>query len=269
MAFVRQRRDENDGCSPILTGPGVSRRSSCRWSSALRHGGALSEPERAAQFAGGRPGKTSPSTPGSTWPTSSTQATDATDSAVSLYTLPITDFGQDSAGEDVNTIDVSDRPLDRAHPDRGDLSAPTSTSKTNAPSSVDSTRFPAASASCHIVDDSPFEGLACISYHVQRARLYGRRTPPRSRTTDQARSHRARRAGRRRATGSSTEPDRDRFGHVAPRHGQLTIGTDFPSSTTTTTRAGAARRQPRPVPPPRSPRSRRPLPARKLPHPPT
>ena len=29
-----------------------------------------------------------------------------TDRAVSLYTLPITEFGQDAAGEDVNMIDV-------------------------------------------------------------------------------------------------------------------------------------------------------------------
>src|SRR5882757_7012508 len=105
MAFVRQRRDEND---QLFTDLDRTRRQQAFIVSlvtALRHGGALSRPSdlrNLLQVA------------------QQNIAVDAgfdlagfvdhgatlTDSALTLYTLPISEFSQNPRGEDVNMIDV-------------------------------------------------------------------------------------------------------------------------------------------------------------------
>ncbi|MCH9759777.1 MAG: LCP family protein [Actinomycetia bacterium] len=106
LAFVRQRRDLNDALFTDLDRTRRQQAFIVSLMSALRHGGALSSPSalrRLVQVA------------------QQNVAVDAgfdlagfvdSDSVlsgrpISLYTLPISEFGQDSAGEDVNLIDVS------------------------------------------------------------------------------------------------------------------------------------------------------------------
>jgi LytR cell envelope-related transcriptional attenuator len=161
------------------------------------------------------------------------QAAGLTDRGVSLYTLPITGFSQDSVGEDVNTIDV---PTVRSIVHtlvEGDLSAPTSTSKTNAPSSVDSTTIPAASGIVlNIVNASPFEGLASrlVTTFSERGFTAGEATTADSTTDEstvkygpggQAAAEALAHQLNLTATASAT---------IAPDTVQLTIGSDFPSS---------------------------------------
>jgi LCP family protein required for cell wall assembly len=105
MAFVRQRRDEND---QLFTDLDRTRRQQAFIVSlvnAMRHGGALSSPSElrnllqvaqqniAVDAAFDLAGFVD-------------QATRLTDSSLSLYTLPIREFGRDSRGEDVNIVDV-------------------------------------------------------------------------------------------------------------------------------------------------------------------
>ena len=65
------------------------------------------ESQRSASSCSTSRGRTSRWTRGSTCPSFVQNASGFTDRGVSLYTLPITEFGQDSAGEDINTIDVA------------------------------------------------------------------------------------------------------------------------------------------------------------------
>lgn len=106
LAFVRQRRDLNDAMFTDLDRTRRQQAFIVSLMSALRHGGALSSPSalrRLVQVA------------------QQNVAVDAgfdlagfvdSDSVlsgrpISLYTLPISEFGQNPAGEDVNIIDVS------------------------------------------------------------------------------------------------------------------------------------------------------------------
>jgi LCP family protein required for cell wall assembly len=105
MAFVRQRRDENDQMFTDLDRTRRQQAFIVSLVTALRHGGALSSPSdlrNLLQVA------------------QQNIAVDAgfdlsgfvdhgatlTDNALTLYTLPISEFGQDTQGEDVNMIDV-------------------------------------------------------------------------------------------------------------------------------------------------------------------
>jgi len=105
MAFVRQRRDEND---QLFTDMDRTRRQQAFIVSlvtALRHGGALSSPSSlrnllqvaqqniAVDDGFGLAGFVD-------------QAASLTDSSLTLYTLPISEFGKDPLGEDVNIVDV-------------------------------------------------------------------------------------------------------------------------------------------------------------------
>jgi hypothetical protein len=105
MAFVRQRRDEND---QMFTDMDRTRRQQAFIVSlvtALRHGGALSNPAdlrnllRVAQ-------QNIAVDDGFDLAGFVDHAAALTDSSLTLYTLPIKEFGQDTAGEDVNIVDV-------------------------------------------------------------------------------------------------------------------------------------------------------------------
>jgi len=105
MAFVRQRRDEND---ELFTDLDRTRRQQAfivSLVSALRHGGALSSPTalrnllRVAQ-------QNIAVDEGFDLSAFVDNASVLSDSRLSLYTLPISEFGRDARGEDVNIVDV-------------------------------------------------------------------------------------------------------------------------------------------------------------------
>jgi hypothetical protein len=105
MAFVRQRRDEND---QMFTDMDRTRRQQAFIVSlvtALRHGGALSSPtdlRNLLQVAR----RNIAVDDGFDLAGFVDHAAALTDSALTLYTLPISEFGQDTQGEDVNIVDV-------------------------------------------------------------------------------------------------------------------------------------------------------------------
>lgn len=105
MAFVRQRRDAND---QLFTDMDRTRRQQAFIVSlvtALRHGGALSSPSdlrnllQVAQ-------QNMAVDAGFDFAGFIDHAAALTDSPLTLYTLPISEFGQNSQGEDVNIVDV-------------------------------------------------------------------------------------------------------------------------------------------------------------------
>ncbi|WP_309233116.1 LCP family protein [Mycolicibacterium sp. CBMA 295] len=105
MAFVRQRRDVND---EMFTDMDRTRRQQAFIASlvsALRHGGALSSPTALRHLLDVARQNVAVDS-GFDLARFAQHASGFTDRALSLYTLPITEFGQDSAGEDVNLIDL-------------------------------------------------------------------------------------------------------------------------------------------------------------------
>jgi len=160
-------------------------------------------------------------------------ASGLTDRGVSLYTLPITGFGQDSAGEDVNTIDVSTVRSIVHTLVAGDLSAPTSTSRTNAPSPVDSTTLPAAGGIVlNVVNASPFEGLAShlVTTFSERGFTAGEATTADSTTDESTVKYGPGAQAAAEALAHQLNLTATASATVAPDTVQLTIGTDFPSS---------------------------------------
>jgi LCP family protein required for cell wall assembly len=105
MAFVRQRRDEND---QMFTDMDRTRRQQAFIVSlvtALRHGGALSNPgdlRNLLQVAQ----QNIAVDDGFDLAGFVDHAAALTDSSLTLYTLPISEFGRDTQGEDVNIVDV-------------------------------------------------------------------------------------------------------------------------------------------------------------------
>ena len=232
MAFVRQRRDIND---ELFTDLDRTRRQQAfivSLLSALRHGGSMSSPSDLHKLLDVARQNVAVDS-GFDLAAFVQQATELTDRGVSLYTLPITGFSQDSVGEDVNTIDVSTVRSIVHTLVEGDSSAPTSTSKTNAPSSVDSTTLPAASGIVlNIVNASPFEGLASrlVTTFSERGFTAGEATTADSTTDESTVTY-----------GSGAQAAAEALAHqlnltatasatVAPDTVQLTIGTDFPGS---------------------------------------
>jgi len=105
MAFVRQRRDEND---QMFTDMDRTRRQQAFIVSlvtALRHGGALSSPSDLRNLLQVAQQNIAVDA-GFDLAGFVDHASTLTDSALTLYTLPISEFGQDPRGEDVNMIDV-------------------------------------------------------------------------------------------------------------------------------------------------------------------
>ncbi len=106
MAFVRQRRDNNDAAFTDLD---RSRRQQAFLASlvnALRHGGALSSPTRLRALLDVAKQNVALDA-GFDLDDFVRDASAFPDRPVALYTLPVTDFGKISDGEDVNFIDVS------------------------------------------------------------------------------------------------------------------------------------------------------------------
>ena len=105
MAFVRQRRDLND---ELFTDLDRTRRQQAFIASlvtALRTGGALDSPSALRKLLD--VAKQNVAVDAGFDLTGFVQyASKMTDSSLSLYTLPITEFGQDPDGEDINQIDV-------------------------------------------------------------------------------------------------------------------------------------------------------------------
>jgi len=105
MAFVRQRRDEND---ELFTDMDRTRRQQAFIVSlvtALRHGGALSSPSDLRNLLQVAQQNIAVDA-GFDLADFVDHAATLTDSALTLYTLPISEFGQDTEGEDVNIVDV-------------------------------------------------------------------------------------------------------------------------------------------------------------------
>src|SRR5262245_22074799 len=105
MAFVRQRRDEND---QLFTDLDRTRRQQAFIVSlvnAMRHGGALSSPSELRNLLQVAQQNIAVDA-GFDLASFVDRAAGLTDSSLSLYTLPIREFGQDSRGEDVNIVDV-------------------------------------------------------------------------------------------------------------------------------------------------------------------
>jgi LCP family protein required for cell wall assembly len=105
MAFVRQRRDEND---QLFTDLDRTRRQQAFIVSlvnALRSGGALSSPSALRNLLQVAQQNIAVDA-GFNLAGFVDQASTLTDRSLSLYTLPISEFGQDSQGSDVNIVDV-------------------------------------------------------------------------------------------------------------------------------------------------------------------
>jgi hypothetical protein len=105
MAFVRQRRDVND---ELFTDLDRTRRQQAFMASlvsALRHGGALSSPTALRNLLNVARQNVAVDA-GFNLADFVEHASGFSGRQLSLYTLPITEFGQDPAGEDVNLVDV-------------------------------------------------------------------------------------------------------------------------------------------------------------------
>ncbi|MFZ0833027.1 MAG: LCP family protein [Mycobacterium sp.] len=160
MAFVRQRRDVNDEMFTDLDRTRRQQAFIVSLLSALRHNGSLGSPsdlhklldvarqniavDARLDLSG-----------------FIQQASAFTDRGVSLYTLPITSFTQDSAGEDVNTIDVpAIRSIVRNITAGGSPEA-RSASTTGTPSSARNEPLAAATGvALNVVNASDFAGAA-------------------------------------------------------------------------------------------------------------
>jgi LCP family protein required for cell wall assembly len=106
MAFVRQRRDLND---ELFTDLDRTRRQQAFIVSlvnALRHGGALSNPAHLRDLLQVAQQNLAVDT-GFKLAGFLSDASSWTDRQMSLYTLPIGEFGQDPTGQDVNIVDVA------------------------------------------------------------------------------------------------------------------------------------------------------------------
>jgi LCP family protein required for cell wall assembly len=153
MAFVRQRRDVNDELFTDLDRTRRQQAFIASLMSALRHEGALSSPtvlrrllevarQNVAWDAGFDPA------------TFVQHASGFTGRQLSLYTLPITEFGQNANGEDVNLIDVPTiRTIARNLTTGG---TPTPSATTSAPRGA----APAVPAVLNVVNATTHNGLA-------------------------------------------------------------------------------------------------------------
>ena len=159
MAFVRQRRDINDEMFTDLDRTRRQQAFIVSLLSALRHNGSLSSPSDLRQLLDVARQNIAVDA-GLDLSSFVQQASTLTDRGVSLYTLPITSFSQDSAGEDVNTIDVPTiRSIVRNLIAGGSPDAP-SASSTTAPSSAENEPLSAANgAVLNVVNASEFAGV--------------------------------------------------------------------------------------------------------------
>ena len=106
MAFVRQRRDENDGSFTDFDRTRRQQAFLVSLVNAVRHGGALSSLSALTRLLEVTRDNIAVDA-GLNLVDFATRASHLTDRPLSLYTLPISDFGQDTNGSDVNLVDVS------------------------------------------------------------------------------------------------------------------------------------------------------------------
>jgi len=160
MAFVRQRRDANDEMFTDLDRTRRQQAFIVSLLSALRHNGSLSSPSDLHQLLDVARQNIAVDA-GLDLSSFVQQASALTDRGVSLYTLPITSFTQDSAGEDVNTIDVGTIRAIVRNLIVGDSPETPSASSTAAPSSAHNEPLAAASGVVlDVVNASESAGVA-------------------------------------------------------------------------------------------------------------
>ena len=164
MAFVRQRRDINDDLFTDLDRTRRQQAFIVSLLSALRHGGSMSSPSELHRLLDVARQNIAVDS-GLDMANFVQHASGFTDRGVSLYTLPITAFERDSAGEDVNTIDVSTIRAIVHTLVAGDSLPATPTSGAQTPLSDGNTTTSGAISGVsgivlNVVNASPFQGLA-------------------------------------------------------------------------------------------------------------
>ncbi|MFG1931109.1 LCP family protein [Mycobacterium sp. NPDC048908] len=235
MAFVRQRRDEND---QLFTDMDRTRRQQAFIVSlvtALRHGGALSNPadlRNLLQVAQ----QNIAVDDGFDLARFVDRATALTDSRLTLYTLPISEFGQNSQGEDVNIVDVqSIRQIVHS------LFTDGSTPPTPTP-----TQTPSAPATLDVVNATDHDGLGSALERILGADgLVAGSVSTADRLADtSAIAYGVGAADAARMLADHLQLSATASDTVAPDTVQLTVGSDFPadqymtdSSPTTTSAA--------------------------------
>ncbi|WP_158021418.1 LCP family protein [Mycolicibacterium chubuense] len=220
MAFVRQRRDVND---ELFTDMDRTRRQQAFIAallSALRHGQALSSPSALRHLLDVARQNVAVDS-GFDLNEFVEHASDFSSRPMSLYTLPITKFGQDAAGEDVNMIDKT---TIRA------IVANLTTSGT-ASTSTSTVRPPAVPAVLDVVNATAHTGLATSLIQTFSSQGF---TPGHATTADTSADSSSLDYGPGAANAAETLADR--FGLTArasdairPNTVRLTVGADFPA----------------------------------------
>jgi LCP family protein required for cell wall assembly len=231
MAFVRQRRDEND---ILFTDMDRTRRQQAFIASlvsALRRGGALSSPNMMHKLLDVARQNVAVDN-GFDLAGFLERATKLADSPLSLYTLPIAEFGKTEEGEDINKVDV---PTIRSIVTNlfNDDPATSTTSLSSSPRST----APAVPAVLDVLNASTHEGLAnsLVRTFANRGFTAGSAT-----TADALADTSTIAYGPGAADAAATLAGQlDLVAHasdaVAPGTIQLTIGADFPVAAYTPT----------------------------------
>ena len=241
MAFVRQRRDVNDDL--MFTDLDRTRRQQAfivSLLSALKNGGSLSSPSDLRKLLDVARQNIAVDE-GFDLAHFIQHAPALTDRGVSLYTLPITGFSQDSQGEDINTVDVSTIRAIAHHLVNGESptsSTSSTTTTTDTPSSSSDTAALAATKGIvlNVVNASTSSGLATrlLAKFSARGFTAGEATTADTTADESAISYgpgaqAAAEALARELDLTATESD-----SIAGDTVRLTIGSDFPSTEYTT-----------------------------------
>lgn len=221
IAFVRQRRDVND---ELFTDMDRTRRQQAFIASllsALRSGGALSSPS-ALQHLLDVARRSVAVDSGFDLTDFVKRASGFTHRQLSLYTLPITEFGKDPAGEDVNIIDV---PTIRA------IVHNLVTSNESTPTSATPTGAPAVPAVLDVVNATTHSGLATALVDAYASRGF---TPGEATTATGLAEASAIEYGPGAEEPATTLADQLRLTAapseaIGPNTVQLTVGGDFPA----------------------------------------
>jgi LCP family protein required for cell wall assembly len=231
LAFVRQRRDVND---ELFTDMDRTRRQQAFLASlvsALRHGGALSSPSAMGNLLDVAKQNVAVDA-GFDLPGFLQHASTFTDASLSLYTLPIAEFGQDTAGEDVNLIDA---PTIRGivHDLVGTGSPSASPSPTGrGPATSQATPTPTAPAVLDVVNASHYDGLAAnlVKAFSDRGFTAGAATTADTISTTSAIAYGPGAREAAQTLADQLDLTADASDTIGPGTVQLTIGTDFPAT---------------------------------------
>jgi LCP family protein required for cell wall assembly len=230
MAFVRQRRDVND---ELFTDLDRTRRQQAFIASlvtALRHGGALSSPSALRNLLDVARQNIAVDA-GFDLPGFIQRASALTDASLSLYTLPITEFARDSAGEDVNMIDAPTiRGIVRNLVGTGAPS--TNPSPSSGAGSAQPTASLAAPAVLNVINASNHSGLAANIEKAFSTRGFTTGTTTTAHSISQSSSISYGPGAREAAEGLADQLgiSADPSDTLSPDTVELTIGTDFPVS---------------------------------------